>query len=204
MTARATLFASLASLVLVASPVSARSADHATMLRQLDQVCSWTGLRRSGDLRNLHYWKQGRDAGCKAKLLISVEGKRADYDIEFRREQGALKFWALLAPDSLWAPNRSDWRGFKGIGFDTLKDPQARAFALAAVNKLNRHLRWRWSSDAAMQKIGTHILVVFETISPQQKKEPGWFLRYVDPYDSFVVSPKGTVIEASRTPGNDS
>ena len=51
-----------------------------------------------------------------------------------------------------------------------------------------------------MQKIGTHILVVFETISPQQKKEPGWFLRYVDPYDSSLVSPKGTVIEASRTP----
>jgi hypothetical protein len=203
MTSR-TLFTSIALLTLATSPVVGSTADHATMLRQLDQVCSWAGLRRSGDLRNLDYWKQGRDAGCKAKVLISVEGKRADYDIEFRREQGALKFWALLAPDSLWAPNRSDWRGFKGIGFDTLKDPQARAFALAAVNKLNRHLRWRWSSAAAMQKIGTHILVVFETISPQQKKEPGWFLRYVDPYDSFVVSPKGTVIEASRTPGNDS
>jgi hypothetical protein len=203
MTSR-TLFTSIALLALAASPVVGSTADHTTMLRQLDQFCSWTGLRRLGDLRNLDYWKQDGDAGCKAKVMISVEGKRADYDIEFRREHGALKFWALLAPDSLYGPNRADWRGFKGIGFDTLKDPAARAFALAAVNKLNGHLRWRWSSDAAMQKIGTHILVVFETISPQQKKEPGWFLRYVDPYDSFLVSPKGTVIEAARTPGNDS
>ena len=115
-----------------------------------------------------------------------------------------MKFWALLAPDSLWAPKRSDWRDFKGIGYDTLKDLRARAFALAAVNKLNRHLRWHWFSDARMQKIGSHILVVFETISPQQKKEPGSFLRYVDPYDTFIVSPKGTVIEAARTSGNDS
>jgi hypothetical protein len=203
MTSR-TLFISIALLMLHASAVFGSTADHATMLRQLDQVCGWTGLRRLGDLRKLHYWKQGGDAGCKAKVLIAVEGKRADYDIEFRRENGALKFWALLAPDSLYGPNRADWRGFRGIGFDTLKDRQARAFALAAVNKLNRHLRWRWFSDAAMQKIGTHILVTFETISPQQKKEPGWFLRYVDPYDTFIVSPRGTVIEAARTAGNDS
>lgn len=193
---------SIASLMLGVCSVTASTDDHATMLGQLDQFCSWTGLRRLSDLRHVEYWKDG--GGCKAKVLIAVEGRRADYDVEFRREHGALKFWALRAPDSLWAPNRSDWRDFKGIGYDTLKDRRARAFALAAVNKLNRHLRWRWSSDAAMQKIGTHILVVFETISPQQKKEPGWFLRYVDPYDSFVVSPKGTVIEAARTPGNDS
>lgn len=174
------------------------------MLRQLDEVCSWTGLRRLGDLRNLDYWKQGRDAGCKGKVLLAVEGKRADYDFEFRREHGALKFWALLVPDSLYAPNGSDWRDFRGLGFDTLKEPRARAFALAAVNKLNKHLNWRWYGDPRMQKVAGYIIVVFEAIFPQQKKEPGPFLRYVDPYDTFVVSPKGTVIEAARTSGNDS
>src|SRR5207302_1853633 len=125
MTSR-TLFTSIALLMLAASSVVGSTTDHATMLRQLDQVCSWTGLQRLGDLRNLDYWKQGGDAGCKAKVLITVEGRRPDYDIEFRREHGALKFWAFVAPDSLWAPKRSDWRDFKGIGYDTLKDRRAR------------------------------------------------------------------------------
>jgi hypothetical protein len=203
MTTRITLFAALASITVAGSSVSASVADHATMLRQLDQVCSWTGIPRVGDLRQVEYWQQDRDAGCKAKVFLVLEGRRVDYSVEFRRERGELKFWAFSPPDSAWPTKPSDWRGFKGLGFDTLRDPRARAFALAAVNKVNRHLRWRWYSDARMQKVGSYIIVVFETLSPQQRKEPGSSFRYVDPYDTFVVSPKNTVISAERTSGND-
>jgi hypothetical protein len=198
------LFVSLAALTFAASAVSASPADRASMLRQLDQVCTWTGLRRVGDLRQVKYWQQDRDAGCKAKVFLVLEGRRIDYSVEFRRERGELKFWALSLPDSAWAAKRSDWRDFTGLGADTLKDPRARDFALAAVNKLNKNLRWHWFGQPRMQKVGSHIIITFETISREQRNEPGWYLRYVDPFDTFIVSPKGTVISAERTSGNDS
>src|SRR5688500_4371275 len=139
MTTRITLFAALASIMAASFSLNASVADHATMLRQLDQVCRWTGIPRVDDLRQVEYWQQDRDAGCKAKVFLVLEGRRVDYSVEFRRERGQLKFWAFSPPDSAWAAKRSDWRDFKGLGFDTLKDSRARAFALDAVNKLNRH-----------------------------------------------------------------
>src|SRR5688500_13148497 len=139
MTARIKLFAALALITAAGSSLNASVADHATMLRQLDQVCSWTGIPRVGDLRQVEYWQQERDAGCKAKVFLVLEGRRVDYSVEFRRERGELKFWAFSPPDSAWPTKPSDWRGFKGLGFDTLRDSRARAFALDAVNKLNRH-----------------------------------------------------------------
>ena len=195
MTTRITLFVTLVSLTLATSSVSA-SLDHATMLGQLDQVCSWTGLRRLGDLKHIEYWQQGQDAGCKAKLFLAVEDRRAEYSIEFRRERGQLKLWAFIPPDSVIAEKDSDWRGFKGIGYDTLKDRHARAFALAAVKKLNKHLNWHWFSGPLMQKIGHNIQVSFETVSREQLNEPHGYLRHMDPYVTFIVSSKGTVIAA--------
>ena len=184
--------------MLAISSVTASTADHATMLRQLDQVCSRAGLRRLSDLRHVDYWhsKLTGNAGCKAQMFLRVEDRRADYSVEFLREQGELKLWALRAPDSILVEMHSDWRDFKGLGYDTLKDRPARAFALAAAKRLNEHLHWHWFSAPSMQKVGRNIWVTFETISPEQKKEPEALLRYVDPYVTFIVSPQGTVISA--------
>lgn len=182
--------------MLAASSAAGSTADHATMLRKIDQFCGWTGLRRLGDLRSLDCWKQDGGAGCKAQVFISVEGRRADYHVEFIRERGELELWALRAPDSILAQKSSDWRYFKGIGYDTLKDQHARASSLTAVKKLNEHLRWHWFTGPFMQTFGRNVWVTFETISPEQKKEPEALLRYVHPYVTFIVSPQETVISA--------
>src|SRR2546421_6636418 len=162
MTSR-TLFTSITLLMLAASSVVGSPADHGTMLRQLDQVCSWTGLRRLGGLRDVDYWhsKLTGNAGCKAQMFVRVDGRRADYSVEFIREDGGLKLWGLRAPDSILVEKKSDWRDFKGLGYDTLKDRPARAFALAAAAKLNEHLHWHGFGDPRMQRVGRNIWVTF-------------------------------------------
>ena len=181
MTLRVTAFFVIAAATIAASPPPVTERDRVAMVRELDQLCSWTGLRRLTDLRDLQPWKRPRDSGCSAKVDLALDGKRRHYKLNFAQYHGSLKICNFI-------PDDYEWYGV-GIGFDTLKDPAARAFALAAVKKLNEHLHWKWKFGPEIQRAGGDILVSYETVSP---KDPNYAL-YIDPYVSFLVSPKGTV-----------
>jgi hypothetical protein len=90
-------------------------------------------------------------------------------------------------------PENYDWHGH-GIGFDTLKDPKTRRWAVAAVKRVNQHLGWKFAFGPEIQKIGRDVLVTYETVSREEQKRTGY--SYVDPYISFLISPKGTVFAA--------
>jgi hypothetical protein len=182
MTKRVTALVILALATLAASPPTVSSGDRAAMLRELEQLCGWTGLQRLGDLRDARCGSE-HDAGCVAKVDLAVDGKRTHYRINFCREHGRLKICNFI-------PENYDWHDV-GLGSDTLKDRQARAYALAAVKKLNQHLQWKWVFGPEIQRVGHDIVVSYETVSPEEQKKSGY--SYLDPYISFLVSPKGTV-----------
>jgi hypothetical protein len=163
------------------------------MLRQLDQLCRWTGLRRLGDFQEVRCWGDSDFGTFNATVFLAADGKRHDYTIKYYRDRGHLSLSGFRPEDSAVA-GKDGWRDFKGLGYDTLKDRRARDFAAAAVKKLNQHLQWSLASGPAVQKIGASILISFTTVSSEELKKPGAAIRYVDPYASFIVSPKGTVI----------
>jgi hypothetical protein len=182
MTTRITALLLLAFATVAASPRDASSTERAEMRDELQRLCSWTGLQRLGEFVDVRCGS-GSDAGCIAKADLAVDGKRTHYRINFCRGHGRLKICNFI-------PQDYDWHDV-GLGYDTLKDRQTRASALAAVKKLNQHLQWKWAVGPEIQRVGHDIVVSYETVSPEEQRKSGY--SYLDPYVSFLVSPKGTV-----------
>jgi hypothetical protein len=175
----------------------------------IDQFCGWTGMKRVSELRDIGHWKTLHDSGGNARFDLVVDGKRTRYRLIFFWEYGRAKIYSI-------EPENYDWHGH-GVGFDTLKDPKIRRWAEAAAKKVNAHLRWKYAFGPEIQRIGRDIAVTYETvprppptrtISIPSKTAPtateagaervivtGSNLP-IDPYITFVVSPKGTVFAA--------
>ena len=173
------------------SRVIPSSADHSEMLRQLDQLCRWTGLRRLSDIQDVRYWN-GRPG--RAKVFLAMDGRRSEYEIKYYGEPGRLQICGFIPETSALTAEGYDWIHCNAVGYDTLRDRRKRGFAIAAVNKLDRHLNWNWFEGPFMQECGRYILVTFQTVPNKELKKPGVY--YVDPLVTFQVSPKGTVVAA--------
>ena len=195
MTLRGTLFAVL-SLMLTVSSRSAETEDgrfkpseaqHQAMLRELDQVFGWAGVRRLSDLEHLSCSDSNDYAVCTAKVSLRVEGKPYAYNVEFAGQRRKLGF-ASFYPDE---PTPRE--GFSNFDRDDVKDPRLRAFAVAAVKKFNRHLRWHWVSGPAIQRDGKNLFVTYRTFSKEESKR----VAYIEPtHVSFYVSPQGNICGA--------
>lgn len=163
-------------------------AEHTAMLRDLDQVFGWAGVRRLGDLQDLKCSESKGDGTCTAKVFLDVDGNRRPYNIEFAGEPRKATF-AAFYPDEPTPPDVKP-RGFYIPDQNTITDPRLRAFAGAAVTKFNRHLRWHWVSGPAIHREGRNLLVTYHVFSDQESKR----VAYVEPtLVTFYVSPHGTV-----------
>src|ERR1041384_8209279 len=83
-----------------------RETQRKAMLRELDQIFSWAGVRRLSDLQHLSCSDSNNYAVCTAKTSLSVDGKPASYNVEFagqRRELGFVWFY----PDEPTPPPES-------------------------------------------------------------------------------------------------
>ena len=69
-----------------------------------------------------------------------------------------------------------------------------REWAVAAAKKVNAHLKWKFAFGPEIQRIGRDIAVTYETVSREEQKRANY--SYVDPYITFLVSPKGTLFAA--------
>jgi hypothetical protein len=174
MTARATVFLLLLSIGAMSSRAATNERELSEATRAADEMCTWTGLRRVSALR---------DTPTEFEVDLAVDGKRIHYKANVTRTNGRLKINHLM-------PIRFDWHDV-GLGYDTLKDPEARAVAVKAVQKANAYLRWRWASRPQIQRVGRNMVVSYETVTREQQKKSGY--AYLDPYVSFLVTPKGTV-----------
>lgn len=196
---------SVAALLVVSSAAAAD--EHAKIAYTIDEFCSWTGMKRVSELRDIGHWKTRHDTGGNARFDLLVDGKRTQYRLIFFWQHGRAKVYSI-------GPENYDWHGH-GVGFDTLKDPKIREWAEAAAKKVNAHLKWKYAFGPEIQRIGRDIAVTFETVPRPPKTAPvpssaapaatgGNVERVIvtgsnipiDPYITFLVSPKGTVFSA--------
>jgi hypothetical protein len=165
-------------------------AQQKTMLRELDQVFGWAGVRRLSDLQHLSCSDSNNYAVCTAKTSLSADGKPAAYNVEFAGQRWKLGF-ASFYPDEPTPPPES--AGFSNFDRDDVKDPRLRAFAIAAIKKFNRHLRWHWVSGPAIQRDGKNLFVTYRVFSEEESKR----VAYTQPtHVSFYVSPRGNICGA--------
>jgi hypothetical protein len=199
MIVRALLFMALGFIVTAASPLRAADyrryrptqAEHNVMLRDLDQVFRWAGVRRLGELQDLECSESKSDATCTAKVFLDVDGNRRPYNIELEGKPRKLTL-AAFYPDEPTPPDVKA-RGFYTPDQNTIRDPKLRAFAVAAVTKFSRHLRWHWVSGPAIHREGRNLLVTYHVFSDEESKRAA----YVEPtLVTFYVSPRGTICGA--------
>jgi hypothetical protein len=163
-------------------------AEHDAMLRELDRVFGWAGVRRLSDLQSLCCSESKDYAACTAKASVAVDGNRLPYNIEFAGKPRKVTF-AAFYPDEPTPPDVKA-RGFYTPDQNILTDPKLRAFAIAAVAKFNRHLRWRWFSGPSIHREGRNFLVTYHVFSDADSKR----VAYVEPHlVTFYVSPRGTI-----------
>jgi hypothetical protein len=177
----------LTSILAFSALSAAVSADeHREIAATVDQFCSWTGLKRVSELRDIGHWKTRHDSGGNARFDLLVDGKLTKYHLIFFWHHGRANIYSI-------EPENYDWHGH-GVGFDTLKHPKIREWAVAAAKKVNAHLKWKFAFGPEIQRIGRDIAVTYETVSREKQKRMNY--SYVDPYITFLVSPKGTVFAA--------
>lgn len=204
MTERARFFA-LLGFVLAVSSLSAASEDHVykptgaehiAMLRNLDQVFGWAGVRRLGDLLGLRCGDSKTEVGCTAKLFLEVDGQRRPYNIELDGKPRELRF-AAFYPDEPTPFDITSMSKPYSRDRNDVKDPQSRSFAVAAVTKFNRHLGWHWLSGPMIQREGRNLLVTYHTVSDEKRKDALALLMSGEPsHVTFYVSPRGTICGA--------
>jgi len=202
-------FALITILTLGAVSAALAADEQREIAATVDQFCSWTGLKRVSGLRDVGHWKSLHDSGGNARFDLVVDGKRTQYRLIFFWHHGHAKIYSI-------EPEKYDWHG-QGVGFDTLKDPKIRKWAEEAAKKVNAHLRWKYAFGPEIQRVGRDIAVTYETVprppptriipvpSTARPTEAGAGVERVivtgsnlpiDPYITFVVSPKGTVFAA--------
>jgi hypothetical protein len=195
MTSRGVLIPVLSVLLAIVSPSAATpdgkfkpsEAQHKAMLRALDQVFGWAGVRRLSDLQHLSCSDSNNYAVCTAEISLSVDGKPAGYNVEFAGERRRLEF-ASFYPDE-----PTPHAGFSTFDRHDVKDPKLRSFVIAAINKFNRHLRWHWVSRPAIQRDGKNFFVTYRVFSEEESKR----VAYIEPtHVSFYVSPRGNTCGA--------
>jgi len=183
--------------------------EHRQIAATVDEFCGWTGLKRVSELRDIGHWKSLHDSGGNARFDLLVDGKRTQYRLIFFWQHDRVKIYSI-------EPENYDWHGH-GVGFDTLKEPKIRKWAEAAAKKINAHLKWKYAFGPEIQRIGRDIAVTYETVPrpPPTRATPfpssaapvatgGNAERVIvtgsnipiDPYITFLVSPKGTVFGA--------
>ena len=64
------------SLVALSVVLTAAAADErAKIANTIDEFCSWTGMKRVSELRDIGHWKTLRDTGGNARFDLLVDGK---------------------------------------------------------------------------------------------------------------------------------
>lgn len=199
MTARGVVFSALSLMLTVGSVLAAKEdgtfkpseAEHNALLRELDQIFGWAGVRRLSDLKHISCSDSDGYAVCSAQVSVRVDGKPTPYYVEFDGKRRKLEF-ASFYPDEP-SPPEVKAQGFYTPDQNRIKDPKLRAFAVGAVAKFNRHLRWHWFSGPSIHREGRNLLVTYHVFSDAESKREAYKQSTLL---TFYVSPHGTICGA--------
>lgn len=181
-------FPSLAFALLVIYSWSSSAADTAALTRAIDKLCRETGLHRAGAVQLFREFANN-DSRYWVKVPLLIDGAKHVYDIHLDQ---SFNTWQFRPAD--WPFHDGEIPA--GLGYDTLKDWQARAIAASAVTRFNKTRNYKLYGKAAIQKVGNDFLVTYETISEERKQKQFKNIEgpiFMDPYVSFIVTPRGTI-----------
>jgi hypothetical protein len=148
---------------------------------EIDRLCACIGASRAGQITSVERWRS-EERGYNVHIDLVVEGRKMDYSLRFDGQRRLLTFW----PEE-WSPHTA-----KGTGFDTVKDPALRRFLIERVEATNRCLHHSLFPPIAIQPDARYFQVTYYAVPAKTLEEkPGAFM---DPYFSFTVTRKGTVI----------
>jgi hypothetical protein len=179
---------SLAFVLLALSTSSSSAADSAAFKRAVDALCRETGLRRGGQTTLVKEFNDGRDRFW-VKVPLVVDGTKHVYDIHLIDN---LTVWQFRPTD--WPFHRSQIPA--GLGADTFKETKTRKFILSVLARFNRARKYKLYGKPAIKKVGSDFVVTYKTISEEEQERQFRNIEReiaVDPYVSFLVSPRGTI-----------
>jgi len=151
----------------------------ASLTKAVDQLCSWSAMARQGDLWEVEHLG-GEWFVYSAKVDLLVEGRRIKYVIRFDSRFHVKHFM----------PEGFDLSSV-ALGYDTLRDPRLRRICIDAVARFNKALGWKSVVGPYVQRVGSNYIVTFKTVTAEEQKRANY--EFLDPYVSFLVTPKGTV-----------
>jgi hypothetical protein len=160
-----------------AAPVA--PADRAALTKAVDQLCSWSGMSRQRELRNIQRQK-GSWVAYIATADLRVDAQLQRYILRFDADYRVRHFM----PEHFYL-------GGTSVGEDTLKRGQLRQRIVKPVAALKQRLGWKSSVGPYVQRVGSNFVVTYETVTAEEQKRANY--EYLDPYVSFLVTPKGTV-----------
>lgn len=163
------------------------AAEYTALTKAVDQLCAWAGMSQAGAPRKIERStdKRPSDVTYSAEVKLTADGTTRTYTISFDSKLHVIHFM----------PKGFDL-GDIGLGYDTLKDSRLRQMCIRAVAKFNRALGWKSAVGPYVQRVGANFIVTFETVTAEEQKRENY--AFLDPYISFLVTPKGTVFGGFR------
>ncbi|MDQ6765618.1 MAG: hypothetical protein M3Z22_05900 [Verrucomicrobiota bacterium] len=158
---------------------SATPSDRAALTLAVDQLCHWSGMTRRSDLSKIERLSADARWRYTAEADLVVDGKPKHYRLGFDAAFRVMHFTSGYPAAG------------QTLGEDTLKDRRLRRMCVQAVARLNKGLGWKSAVGPYIQRVGSGFLVTFETVTAEEQKRAKY--EFLDPYVSFVVTPKGTV-----------
>lgn len=137
-------------------------------------------MKRSGPIVSIVQWGSD-DPGCNVRLTLVVDGRRQPFIIRFNSDRELFNFQPVHFDLSSMS---------QGLGYDSVMIPGVRERCIAAVNHMNRRLRWPQYGSPAIQRVGSNFIITYLAIPPSEQRKH----IYLDPYVSFLVTPKGTIL----------
>jgi hypothetical protein len=182
------LFTTVALTLVMLTTLSGSAGDTAALTQGVDKLCQETGLRRAGPVQ-LHREFPNKDNRYWVKVPLLIDGAKHIYDIHLDEH---FRAWQFRPTD--WPFHHGEIPA--GLGYDTFKEPHGRTIALEAVTRLNKIRKYKLYGSAAIQKVANDFLVTYETVSKAEQQKELKNIEgplFVDPYVSFMVTPRGTV-----------
>jgi hypothetical protein len=178
MFARLTLWLFCLSLFACATPKQLQ--ERQRFAAALDKLGTSTGMIRVGKVRHVDPWPAD-NPGATVSVYFRVDGDIRLMNVRYTSNDRLLSF------QPKWS-NLADLRD--GLGSDHVKDPIERALCIASVDQFHQRYPWVYYGRPAIQRLGRDFLVTYYTVSPSDPR----FLDYIDPYVSFLITPRGTLI----------
>jgi len=149
----------------------------------IDDLCLYTGLLRAGPIQRVERWDdKAMGRFYRVDVPLQIDGSTGTFSVILDSHHQPSTFFA----------EHPDFSHIRGLGFNAVTSPLVRCFCVNAVGTFAFHYHWMCYGRGAIQRLGHNYLMTYQTVSEAEQKKSGY--AYLDPYVSFIITPRGTII----------